>query len=268
MRRYYYFELRRCLAGCFLCGAALLYGVAPVLALPSDAVQQRDEACLQAVYPQTVQELVREGDAIWLVLRDGQRVLYADDRPPIHEADGAIVEATISQTMDKPYPRGLPTTESPTGDPGRDRSTAFMRALYGAAPAHLKLESVTIGNSRVRFTARQQAAEALRRVSTTLEELGRDPALNPYLFPLGGGQNWRTIADTQRLSAHSFGIAIDLNPQKGAYWRRTSERPAAYPQAIVDAFEAQGFIWGGRWTHFDAMHFEYRPELLCPRPVE
>ena len=36
------------------------------------------------------------------------------------------------------------------------------------------------------------------------------------------------------------------------------------PQAIVDAFEAEGFIWGGRWFHYDTMHFEYRPELLDP----
>jgi hypothetical protein len=21
-------------------------------------------------------------------------------------------------------------------------------------------------------------------------------------------------------------------------------------------------IWGGKWGHFDTMHFEYRPELL------
>ncbi|WP_265937085.1 M15 family metallopeptidase [Aliarcobacter butzleri] len=27
-------------------------------------------------------------------------------------------------------------------------------------------------------------------------------------------------------------------------------------------FEKYGFIWGGRWYHFDTMHFEYRPELL------
>ena len=35
-----------------------------------------------------------------------------------------------------------------------------------------------------------------------------------------------------------------------------------FPQAIVDAFEAEGFIWGGRWYHYDTMHFEYRPELF------
>ncbi|WP_240488652.1 M15 family metallopeptidase [Labilithrix luteola] len=36
------------------------------------------------------------------------------------------------------------------------------------------------------------------------------------------------------------------------------------PQAIVDAFESERFIWGGRWAHFDTMHFEYRPELFDP----
>ena len=36
------------------------------------------------------------------------------------------------------------------------------------------------------------------------------------------------------------------------------------PQKIVDAFEAEGFVWGGRWYHYDTMHFEYRPELLDP----
>ena len=47
-----------------------------------------------------------------------------------------------------------------------------------------------------------------------------------------------------------------------------TERPVrwatAIPQAIVDAFEAERFIWGGRWYHYDTMHFEYRPELLAP----
>jgi hypothetical protein len=31
---------------------------------------------------------------------------------------------------------------------------------------------------------------------------------------------------------------------------------------IVLTFERHGFIWGGKWGHFDTMHFEYRPELL------
>ena len=34
------------------------------------------------------------------------------------------------------------------------------------------------------------------------------------------------------------------------------------PMEIVDIFEKHGFIWGGKWYHYDTMHFEYRPELL------
>jgi hypothetical protein len=37
------------------------------------------------------------------------------------------------------------------------------------------------------------------------------------------------------------------------------------PQEVVAIFEKRGFIWGGKWYHFDTMHFEYRPELLTPQ---
>ena len=40
--------------------------------------------------------------------------------------------------------------------------------------------------------------------------------------------------------------------------------------ALVTVFENHGFIWGGKWRHYDTMHFEYRPELLdsSPEPAE
>ena len=31
---------------------------------------------------------------------------------------------------------------------------------------------------------------------------------------------------------------------------------------LVEIMERHGFIWGGKWHHFDGMHFEYRPELI------
>ena len=34
---------------------------------------------------------------------------------------------------------------------------------------------------------------------------------------------------------------------------------------LIAIFEKYGFIWGGRWYHFDTMHFEYRPEILLYR---
>ena len=61
-------------------------------------------------------------------------------------------------------------------------------------------------------------------------------------------------------------IAVDLNPDKGPYWQWSKLRPhplqKTFPSAIVSLFEDNGFIWGGKWEHFDLMHFEYRPELI------
>lgn len=64
-------------------------------------------------------------------------------------------------------------------------------------------------------------------------------------------------------------LLFDLNPKQGAYWRGVKKRGEEakmlrdqYPQEIVEIFEKHGFIWGGKWSHFDLMHFEYRPELL------
>ena len=39
----------------------------------------------------------------------------------------------------------------------------------------------------------------------------------------------------------------------------------ACPTEIVAIFEKHGFIWGGKWYHFDTMHFEFRPELLVDK---
>ncbi len=45
-------------------------------------------------------------------------------------------------------------------------------------------------------------------------------------------------------------------------WRGVRRYRNRVPIALVRLFESHGFIWGGRWYHYDTMHFEYRPELL------
>ena len=35
------------------------------------------------------------------------------------------------------------------------------------------------------------------------------------------------------------------------------------PWEIVEVFEKHGFVWGGKWYHYDTMHFEYRPEIIA-----
>ena len=67
---------------------------------------------------------------------------------------------------------------------------------------------------------------------------------------------------------HSWGAAIDLNTVRAAYWLWPRAVAAeTLPAQIIDIFERHGFIWGGKWLHYDTMHFEYRPELLNGAPL-
>jgi hypothetical protein len=46
------------------------------------------------------------------------------------------------------------------------------------------------------------------------------------------------------------------------WWEVPLEERWAVPVAVIEAFEREGFIWGGKWLSFDNLHFEYRPESL------
>ena len=75
------------------------------------------------------------------------------------------------------------------------------------------------------------------------------------------------VVDTGRMSMHGYAAAIDLNLKVSDYWLwagkgKTIPYKNRMPREIVDIFERHGFIWGGKWYHYDTMHFEYRPELL------
>jgi len=84
------------------------------------------------------------------------------------------------------------------------------------------------------------------------------------------GFNYRFILDTNRLSNHSLGCALDLNPRQNPYRSRSQKiypSGAVYdPSAqgtllaageIVRFFEDRGWEWGGTWTTvLDYHHFE------------
>lgn len=174
----------------------------------------------------------------------------------------------LEDMLSVPYPRGaIAKVDDPETDPGRARVEALFRATYGATAAEVAraLVPVRIRGRTVSFHRR--AADALRRVAERLDRLG-DPSIDRFFASMGGTFAARNIAGTERASAHSWAIAIDLDPSLGDYWRNAAGARVVWrnrvPQAIVDAFEAEGFAWGGRWYHYDTMHFEYRPELFDP----
>lgn len=64
------------------------------------------------------------------------------------------------------------------------------------------------------------------------------------------------------LSTHTWGIAVDINPEQNSLISPCDEfdsRRSQFdiPSEWVDAFESEGFTWGGDFRHrFDPMHFQ------------
>ena len=221
-------------------------------------------------YPETVTAISLEGDDRLLLHLTGERqIVYHEARDAQYDADGQRSNATLHQTLSQPYTPGPDRPRPAKGfSPGRIRCNEWLDALYGATKAELVLTTFKVKGKSVTVAARHGMSTAFARVATELDRLHANPAVKPYILPMGG-QYWRTIAGTSRLSAHSYGIAIDLNPDKGPYWRWSKSYPESavrtYPEELVSLFEANGFVWGGKWDAFDIMHFEYRPELFTPR---
>jgi len=210
----------------------------------------------------------------WLaVLPDGARVPFDDGKNKTFEQ--RLDAPDLKDIFLIPYrPGPIRAVETENEDPGRVRVEAVLTATYGG-PATAAAQQVRIRFLGMPVRVHRQIAPALAHVAERLaREEKADAGLGRFLRRLSGGFAARKIAGTERTSAHAFGIAIDLDKSESDYWRWQKGRPLRwrnrFPQAIVDAFEAEGFIWGGRWYHYDTMHFEYRPELFgppCREPV-
>ena len=257
------------LSGCLFCAAA-----------PAGADMPADARALTAAYPDAGMVLVQRGDGLYI--RFGRQTLLFSPAAGCPEVKPEMWPETWPENLADPplcvlfaqaYPSGSGGRfPQPGFDPGRIRNEALLRLLYGRDSKSVADNCVTVSflGERLLFNKRHGAARALSRVAARLEELARDPDVRDWLRPVAGTFSWRKIKASSRLSAHSFGIAIDLNKDRGLYWL-WHPSPAAvervrceYPQAILDAFESEGFIWGGKWHSFDFMHFEYRPELHVP----
>ncbi len=224
--------------------------------------------CYAAAYPETV--LPKETG---LLVNGHYMAVSGVNHQSFQEK---LNDATLTDQLSYPYYQEF---RAPTfnEDPGRFRNADFFDAMYGDNQAAIQQSLVKVmwepTGSYVRFTSINKANEALANVGT---ELAGMPSLKTYVMNTNGTFNYRVIAGTSRKSAHAYGIAIDIKfpAPLYQYWRWRECKPSeecTYPepllsdkklQQIVRIFEKNGFIWGGKWSHYDSMHFEYRPELL------
>lgn len=254
---------RRLLLG----GGLVLAGCA--VAAAERAGDDARTARLVAAYPEQLASL--EGDT--LVWRDGTRMPIGTSQPA-RDFETMLRSATIADQLRQDYVTG-PMQGPPPRDhsPGRLRNAAFFERMYGdcrrgETTPHLR--PVTwMPRTRPQallVTMVNDVATRLERVIAALEAL--PDRFKIYLVPAAGTFACRAVADTGMPSVHGYGAAIDIAVRQSDYWvwsRTRGDIPHRnrIPFEIVEPFEAERFIWGGKWYHYDTMHFEYRPELFA-----
>lgn len=228
--------------------------------------------CFLKAYPSFISQ---KGEFIQSI--SGKNLVWNDGRSK--SFDEMLNSPDLEDVLALDYPafRSIDVHPLHNEDPGRFRYEPLLRLVYGntkeeVANNLISIDWLSYSNvKQIQFNKQNGAAQALKQVILALDQL--PDSYHKYFINIGGTFLYRHIAGSQQLSAHAFGIAIDLNVDYGDYWRFTknnlssSEIPYQnrMPQAIIDIFERHCFIWGGRWYHYDSMHFEYRPELFCGR---
>jgi hypothetical protein len=107
------------------------------------------------------------------------------------------------------------------------------------------------------ITIHKKCAESLTRVLAYIwEQCGEHQSaidtLHYHIFD--GSFVFRPMRGGHALSMHSYGVAIDFDADENEFGHKVH---AFHPDSlIVQAFEGEGWVWGGRWSFPDAMHFQ------------
>jgi hypothetical protein len=263
-------------------------GTAPAQANRGEQVMK----ALAAAYPDRIREAAyRNGD--WAVSVRGEWFYYAQGRLLPEELRGRASEYDPQPFY--PYPAELPPWKEPgPEDAARfadsakrrqehppKRSLHFYDALWRAHDrdeAYERLKSMRfLGHSvLVHYSIMEELALVEERIK---REAGTDSQVRQWVNRISTvtAWNWRNIAGTESRSYHAYGAAVDLLSANyrnaNVYWLWTAESNSQWwkvpysrrlhpPDKVIKAFEAYGFIWGGKWMFYDTMHFEYRPEIL------
>ena len=112
-------------------------------------------------------------------------------------------------------------------DAGRFRNEEFFKKIYGKNRQEIEKNLVKIKwleksqNKTLWVTKINGIDKKLIEISKELDNLPRE--FKKYIVNPDGVYNFRKISQTNRLSTHSFAIAIDLNKEYSNYWLGTKK---------------------------------------------
>lgn len=214
-------------------------------------------------------------------------VVFALGNRPIHFRDGRMLAG------DRPdrdaecdpifYRYSLSPLTGPFSEPQEMSTycTDLLESLWGSTEAEIRRHGRSVRFLDHRMFVNELLAAPLGAVEEDLLRIADDDSeVSHWIDGLDVTYSFsfREIAGSGTRSQHAWGLAVDFVPRsyhgRAVYWRWSQvlsgegwyripvEDRWSPPQPVIEAFERHGFIWGGKWPHFDAIHFEYRPEII------
>ncbi len=123
----------------------------------------------------------------------------------------------------------------------------FLTRITMPFPLSLSWDLATSVNQ---MTCHKKMADVFEDVFRQVQSSG----IRDRIKTFGGCFSYRPQRSGSKLSAHAWGIAIDLNP-------RSNEQGSAGDMdgGVIGIFQDAGFEWGGEWvgTRRDPMHFQF-----------
>jgi D-alanyl-D-alanine carboxypeptidase len=101
-----------------------------------------------------------------------------------------------------------------------------------------------------RISCHKLLAQRCAYVFAQIQNAGLQSKITSY----GGCFSFRPQRTGTRLSAHAWGIALDLNPESNAQGAAGN-----MDASVIAIFKGAGFTWGGDWQGriCDPMHFQF-----------
>ena len=136
---------------------------------------------------------------------------------------------------------------TPDGELDPRWQTDFLARIQLPFPLRLAWDvSQTIN----RMTCHRRMTCVYAAVFDNIQQRGLQTRVSTF----GGCFTFRPQRTGSKLSAHSWGIAIDLNPGSNL-----QGSPGDMDAGLVEIFRSAGFAWGGDWEGKtrDPMHFQF-----------
>lgn len=159
---------------------------------------------------------------------------------------GEAAKIPLDERMNWLFPNGVPESESE------------MQSYLTNIEVPIINES---GNqSTLTLTVHKKLAKEIEAIFTEMTKV-KNFKIKPDTY----GYEWRTMASgTGSMSHHSYGSAIDINPDDNpAAYTEGNYNPGGNPYSVTDEivkiWKDHGFYWGGDWSssYVDYMHFTY-----------